>query len=118
MKCPKAYLLTWPADLVSPGTTRSFALFFYLCRSYSFGLHLSQEREMQFWCPTPFPQGEEPRRKLRSDKYQPPATGLLENYESDSSVEADEDIDPEVSDDATNHQEGSSAAKPRRKQGR
>jgi hypothetical protein len=33
---------------------------------------------------------------LRSDKYQPLATGLLENYDSDSSVEADEDTDPEV----------------------
>jgi hypothetical protein len=31
-----------------------------------------------------------------SDKYQPPAGRLLENYESDSSVEADEDTDMEA----------------------
>jgi hypothetical protein len=49
---------------------------------------------MQFWFPTPFPTGEEPHRKLRSDK-----TELLENYESDSSVETDEDTDPEVGGD-------------------
>jgi hypothetical protein len=33
---------------------------------------------------------------LRSDKYKPPAGRLLENYESDSSVEADEHTDAEV----------------------
>jgi hypothetical protein len=42
------------------------------------------------WCPVPLPEGEIHRRKLRSDKYKPPAGRLLENYESDSSVEADE----------------------------
>jgi hypothetical protein len=47
-------------------------------------------RELQMWCPTPLPDGEIHRRKLRSDKYKPPAGRLLENYESDSSVEADE----------------------------
>jgi hypothetical protein len=47
------------------------------------------------WCPTPLPEGELHRRKLRSDKYKPPASRLLELYESDSSVEADEDTDAE-----------------------
>jgi uncharacterized membrane protein YebE (DUF533 family) len=48
------------------------------------------------WCPVPLPEGEIHRRKLRSDKYKPPAGRLLENYESDSSVEADEDTDVEA----------------------
>jgi hypothetical protein len=52
--------------------------------------------ELQMWCPTPLPEGETHRRKLRSDKYTPPAGRLLENYESDSSVEADEDTDVEA----------------------
>jgi hypothetical protein len=52
---------------------------------------------------------------LRSDKYQPPAAGLLENYESDSSVEADEDTNPKVGDDVANRQEASSATKPKRR---
>jgi hypothetical protein len=53
-------------------------------------------RELQMWCPAPLPEGEIHRRKLRSDKYKPPAGRLLENYESDSSVEAEEDTDTEV----------------------
>jgi hypothetical protein len=53
-------------------------------------------RELQMWCPVPLPEGEIQRRKLRSDKYKPPAGRLLENYESDSSVEADEDTDAEA----------------------
>jgi hypothetical protein len=53
-------------------------------------------RELQMWCPAPLPQGEIQRRKLRSDKYNPPAGRLLENYESDSSMEADEDTDAEA----------------------
>jgi hypothetical protein len=53
-------------------------------------------RELQMWCPAPLPKGELHRRKLRSDKYKPPAGRLLENYESDSSVEADEDTDAEA----------------------
>jgi hypothetical protein len=53
-------------------------------------------RELQMWCPAPLPEGEIQRRKLRSDKYKPPAGRLLENYESDSSVEADEDTDAEA----------------------
>jgi hypothetical protein len=53
-------------------------------------------RELQMWCPTPLPEGEIQRRKLRSDKYKPPAGRLLENYESDLSVEADEDTDVEA----------------------
>jgi hypothetical protein len=48
------------------------------------------------WRPVPLPEGEIQRRKLRSDKYKPPAGRLLENYESDSSVEADEDTDAEA----------------------
>jgi hypothetical protein len=48
------------------------------------------------WCPAPLPEGEIQRRKLRSDKYKPPAGRLLENYESNSLVEADEDTDAEV----------------------
>jgi hypothetical protein len=52
--------------------------------------------ELQMWCPAPLPEGEIHRRKLRSDKYKPPAPRLLENYESDSSVEADEDTDTEA----------------------
>jgi hypothetical protein len=53
--------------------------------------------------------------KLRSNKFQPPAAKMLENYESNSSVEADEDTDPEVSGDAGTGPEASSAMKPRRK---
>jgi hypothetical protein len=52
--------------------------------------------ELQMWCPAPLPEGEIQGRKLRSDKYKPPAGRLLENYESDSSVEADEDTDAEA----------------------
>jgi hypothetical protein len=48
------------------------------------------------WCPTPLPDGEIQRRKLRSDKYKPPAGRLLENYESDLSVEADVETDAEA----------------------
>jgi hypothetical protein len=48
------------------------------------------------WCPVPLPEDELQRRKLRSDKYKPLAARLLEFYESDSSVEADEDTDVEV----------------------
>jgi hypothetical protein len=53
-------------------------------------------RELQMWCLTPLLEGEIQRRKLRSDKYKPPAGHLLENYESDSSVEADQDTDAEA----------------------
>jgi hypothetical protein len=53
-------------------------------------------RELQMWCPAPLPEGELHRRKLRSDKYKPLAGRLLENYELDSSVEADEDTDDEA----------------------
>jgi hypothetical protein len=68
---------------------------------------------MQFWCPAPLPRGEEPRRKLRSNKYQLPAAQLLENYEFDSSVEADEETNTEVGDDSGTHPEASCAVKPR-----
>jgi hypothetical protein len=50
---------------------------------------VSQMHELQMWCPAPLPEGEIHRGKLRSDKYKPPAGRLLENYESDLSVEAD-----------------------------
>jgi hypothetical protein len=53
-------------------------------------------RELQMWCPAPLPEGELHWRKLRSDKYKPPAGRLLENYESDSSVKADEDTGDEA----------------------
>jgi hypothetical protein len=53
-------------------------------------------RELQMWCPTPLPEGELHQRKLRSDKYKPLAGRLLEFYESDSSVEADEETDAEA----------------------
>jgi hypothetical protein len=48
------------------------------------------------WCPAPLPEREQHRRKLRSDKYKPPAGRLLEFYESNSSVEADEDTGAEA----------------------
>jgi hypothetical protein len=53
-------------------------------------------RELQMWCPAPLPEGELHRRKLRSDKYKPPASRLVELYESDSSVEAGEATDAEA----------------------
>jgi hypothetical protein len=52
--------------------------------------------ELQILCPASLPEGEIQRRKLRSDKYKPPAGRLLENYVSDSSVEADKDTDAEA----------------------
>jgi hypothetical protein len=48
------------------------------------------------WCLAPLPEGEQHYRKLRLDKYKPPAGRLLEAYEFDSSVEADEDTDAEA----------------------
>jgi hypothetical protein len=51
------------------------------------------------WCPTPLPEGEQHRRNLRSDKYKPPAGRPLEFYESDASVDADEDTGDEAGDD-------------------
>jgi hypothetical protein len=48
------------------------------------------------WYPAPLPEAEQHWRKLRSDKYKPPTGRLLECYESDSSVEADEDTDAEA----------------------
>jgi hypothetical protein len=52
------------------------------------------------WCPAPLPEGKLHRRKLRSDKYKPPAGRLLKFYESDLSVEADEYTDAEAGGDA------------------
>jgi hypothetical protein len=62
-------------------------------RSYNVHIVVVQMRKLQMWCPAPLPVGELHRRKLRSDKYKRPAGHLLENYESDSSLEADEDTD-------------------------
>jgi hypothetical protein len=53
-------------------------------------------REFQMWCPAPLPKGELHRTKLRSDNYKPLAGRILEFYESDSSVEADEDTGDEA----------------------
>jgi hypothetical protein len=74
-----------------------------------------QERERQLWCPTPLREGKLHQRKLRSDKYQPPAGRLLEFYESDSLVKADEDTDVEVGGDAGTGPNAGGAAKSRRK---
>jgi hypothetical protein len=63
--------------------------------------------------PAPLPEGEQHQRKLRSDKYKPPVGRLLEFYESDSSVEADEDTDVEGGDDAGAGPVADGAAKPR-----
>jgi hypothetical protein len=63
------------------------------------------------WCPAPLPEGELHRRKLRSDKYKPPAGRLLEFYESNSSVEANEDTDAEAGTDP----DAGGAAKSRRR---
>jgi hypothetical protein len=48
------------------------------------------------WCSAPLPEGEQHHKKLRSDKYKPPAGRLLEFYESDSSVETNEDTGDEA----------------------
>jgi hypothetical protein len=61
-----------------------------LLESYNIHIVVVQMRELQMWCPAPLPEGELHRRKLRSDKYKPPAGRQLELYESDSSVEADD----------------------------
>jgi hypothetical protein len=67
-----------------------------LLRPYNVHVIIVQMRELQMWCPAPLLEGELRRRKLRSDKYKPPAGRLLENYESDSSVEADKDTNAEA----------------------
>jgi hypothetical protein len=67
------------------------------------------------WCPAPLPEGELHRRKLRSDKYKPPAGHLLECYESDSSVETGEDTDAEADGDAGTGLGAGGAAKPQRR---
>jgi hypothetical protein len=115
-KCLKAHSLKRPADLVSVGTCfRSFALFVVATSLTFLVVGCLQERDRQFWCPAPLREGEQHRRKLRSDKYQPPAARLLEFYESDSSVEADEDTDVEVSGDAWTGPDVGGAAKSQRK---
>jgi hypothetical protein len=64
------------------------------------------------WCPAPISEGELHRRKLRSDKYKPPAGRLLEFYESDSLVEDDEDTNVEDGDDVGTGSDAGGAAKP------
>jgi hypothetical protein len=68
------------------------------------------------WCPAPLPEGKHHRSKLKSDKYKPLASRLLEFYESDSLVEADEDTGDETrdGDDGTGPDAGG-ATKPRRR---
>jgi hypothetical protein len=65
------------------------------------------------WCSAPLPEGKLHRRKLRLDKYKPPAGRLLEFYESDSSVEADEDTNVEVGGDVETGPDSGGAAKSR-----
>jgi hypothetical protein len=67
------------------------------------------------WCSAPLPEGEQHRRKLRSDKYKPPAGRLLEFYESDLSVEADEDSGDEVGGGDAGTGPDASVAKPWRR---
>jgi hypothetical protein len=75
-----------------------------------------QEHELQMWCPAPLPEGEHHRRKLRSDKYKPPAGRLLEYHESDSSVEANQDTGDEAGDgNVRTGPDAGGAAKPRRR---
>jgi hypothetical protein len=76
-----------------------------------------QEHECQFWCLAPLREGKLHQQKLRSDKYQPPAARLLEFYDSDSSVEADEDTDVKVGSDAGAGPDAGGAAKSRHKTG-
>jgi hypothetical protein len=66
------------------------------------------------WFPAPLPKGKQHRRKLRSDKYKPPAGRQLEFYESNSYLEADEDTDNEARDgDARTGPDVGGAAKSR-----
>jgi hypothetical protein len=66
------------------------------------------------WCPAPLPEREQHWRRLRSDKYKPPAGHLLEFYESDSSVEVDEDTgDKAEGGDSGAATDGGGAAKTR-----
>jgi hypothetical protein len=85
-------------------------------RLYNILVFCLQERELQMWCPAPLPEGEQHRRKLRSDKYKPLAGRLLEFYESDSSMEADEDTGDEArSGDVGAGPDAGGVAKPRRR---
>jgi hypothetical protein len=68
------------------------------------------------WCLAPLLEGEQHWRKLRSNKYKPPAGRLLEFCESDSSVEADEGTDNEAGGgDAGMGPDAGGAVKPRRR---
>jgi hypothetical protein len=53
-----------------------FAFLIHLGR-IAFMSSVSQMRELQMWCPASLPEREIHRRKLRSDKYKPPAAGEL-----------------------------------------
>jgi hypothetical protein len=115
-KCPKAHSLKMSADPVSLGTYfRSVCSFYVLSRLTLLVIGCLQECECQFWCSTPLREGEQHRRKLRSDKYRPPAARLLEVYAFDSSVEADEDTDTEVDGDAGTGPDAAGAVTSRRK---
>jgi hypothetical protein len=74
-----------------------------------------QDREHQLWCPAPLVEGELHQRKIRPDKYQPPAGHLLEFYESDSSVETDEDTNVEAGGDARAGPDAGGVARSRRR---
>jgi hypothetical protein len=68
------------------------------------------------WCPTHLPEGEQHQRKLRSDNNKPPASRLLEFYESDLSVEADKDTGDEAGGgDAGMGPDAGGVMKPRRR---
>jgi hypothetical protein len=71
---------------------------------------------MDCWCPALLLPNMEPRRKLRSaEECQTPATDLLENYLSDSSVEEDGDNDQKVRETSTSKSAAASAMKPVRR---
>jgi hypothetical protein len=71
-KCPKAHSMK-----------RSFRSCFADLHHLTFlVIDCLQERERQFWFPTHLREGEQHRRKLRSDKYQPLVARLLEFYGS------------------------------------
>jgi hypothetical protein len=87
-----------------------------LFRSYNFFVVCLQEHKLQMWCPTPLPEGGQHQRKLRLDKYKPPGDRLLDIYELDSSVEADEDSGDEAGGgNAGTGPDAGGAAKPRRR---
>jgi hypothetical protein len=113
-KCPKAHLLKRQADPMSLDTV--FRLFHSVDLRHLtlWSLVACRIMSVNFGARHLFAKASN-TGKLRSDKYQPPAARLLEYYESDSSVEAHEDTDTEVSGDARTSPDVGSATKPRRK---